>query len=37
VRALVAGLAIAAIVIAVTISNRRGVAGAAEIVEAVKV
>jgi K(+)-stimulated pyrophosphate-energized sodium pump len=33
VRALIAGLAIAGIVAAVTVSNRRGVAGAAEVVE----
>ena len=33
IRALVAGLAIAGIVIAVTISNRRSVAGASEVIE----
>jgi K(+)-stimulated pyrophosphate-energized sodium pump len=37
VRLLVAGLAIAGIVAAVTVSNRRGVAGATDIVEAAKV
>jgi K(+)-stimulated pyrophosphate-energized sodium pump len=36
VRALVAGLAIAGIVAAVTVSNRRGVAGASEVVETAK-
>jgi K(+)-stimulated pyrophosphate-energized sodium pump len=37
VRALVAGLAIAGIVIAVTISNRRGVAGTSDIIESASV
>ena len=36
VRALIAGLAIAGIVAAVTISNRRGVAGASEVIEKAK-
>ncbi|MCW2599071.1 MAG: Inorganic diphosphatase [Frankiales bacterium] len=36
VRALVAGLAIAGIVVAVTVSNRRGVAGTTDVIEAAK-